>query len=279
MRTIVLVVIGCGLLWSGLPSCPLHAQDGGIAQLSSAAYAPDSPVQENKLFQYQTGHYGFAYNCDGEENKRNNPAICWRKADQCQLPRRMGCLERIRHDAAQVSRRILDGMCDSGCETCQQQSCQSATTTCGCGACLAKQNTTTQGTQPDELLVAKQSLVEQATALIKAEPASVKGRRSGLLSVTRLNSKSEKIELSTDDVLIGVIEVLPTTEKVERPPLESVQPPVARITSASVGSGLESVVDVPQASPNTNTQPSSLLERLKRVQSAQSADLSKPTKF
>jgi len=66
MRSVILLVFGLGMLCGGVPSQMTHAQsDGGIVRLSSAAYGPNSPVQENRLFRYQTSRYGFAYNCDG----------------------------------------------------------------------------------------------------------------------------------------------------------------------------------------------------------------------
>jgi len=246
MRILVLAAIGFGVAFSTLPCQTTLAQDsGGISRLSSAAYGPDSPVRENKLFQYQTGHYGFAYNCDGEEEKRHNPAISWRNADQCQLPKRMGCLERVRHEVAQVSQRILDGMCDSGCEACQQQRRQAVT------------------------------------------PAS------GLISRTRLESATE-VELGIDEAqpLVGSVQVLSaTTVEATQPPMESIEPPVARITSVTVGSGVKSVIgeaskatteDVAEVSPPapaTSTHRMGLLERLKKVQSTQASDLLEPAKF
>ncbi|MDB2686129.1 hypothetical protein N9Y42_02860 [Mariniblastus sp.] len=299
MRAFVLVAISFGLL-SSLPLQEVHAQDdGGIAQLSSAAYAPDSPVRENQLFRYQTGHYGFAYNCDGEENKRNNPAICWRKADQCQLPRRMGCLERVRHEASQVSRRILDGMCDSGCENCRRQKRQ-VSQSCGCQSCLAKQDgSTNQPTHSSTLIASEQSLPEQSlpeqtVASVERQPVSNNRRRSGLVGMTRLASSTEQVEWAAGQSVTSGKEVLPNSRdshETSRPTMGSLRPPVARITSVSVGSGLNSVVeplnestasDVAEASPPTpssSTHRMGLLQRLQKVHSAQASDLSKPAKF
>ena len=289
MRTLVLVVIGLSFLLGALPCQTIHAQnDGEIARLSSAAYAPDSPVTENKLFQYQTGHNGFAYNCDGEESKRNNPAICWQKADQCQLPKRIGCLERIRHEAAQVSRRILDGMCDSGCERCQQQSSRCVKSTCSCGGCLAKQNLTPDSaTHSQPSLAIEQAPTNQTIAVVTPDPISATSRRPE-------ESTVEEIELYTDEVLIGDVDVVPAAEEPTRSPTESAEPPVARITSAIVGSGLESVVEAPnekvaslvaEVTPPTpksisnDYRGTNLLERLKNARAAQSTGSSKAKKF
>ena len=325
MRTLVLVVIGCGFLVGALPSRTIYGQDGGIARLSSAAYAPDSPVRENKLFKYQTGHYGFAYNCDGEECKRNNPAICWQKANQRQLPERMGCLERIRHEAAQVSRRILDGSCNSGCESCQQPTTTSTARACrggcGCGNCSAsnqrseptvriasrKNHAVNHARQSNDLPSANNPKVEQAPVIasVLATPPSARRSQSGLMSLTPLES-APQIALNSGEILIGEVEVLPVTLEPAQSTIESVQPPVARITSAVVGSSVEepvvaepavrtsqvdSVVElmrqhtkgyVVEASPPTppeSSQPLTLVERLQKAQSARASDLTKPEKF
>jgi len=292
MRILILAAIGFGVAFSTLPCQTILAQDsGGISRLSSAAYGPDSPVRENKLFQYQTGHYGFAYNCDGEEEKRHNPAISWRNADQCQLPKRMGCLERVRHEVAQVSQRILDGMCDSGCEACQQQRRQAVTPACGCENCLASQNG--DATIGIDLLVANHSDNEQGIEIATADPVSTRQRGSGLISRTRLESATE-VELDIDEAqpLVGSVQVLSaTTVEATQPPMESIEPPVARITSVTVGSGVKSVIgeaskatteDVAEVSPPapaTSTHRMGLLERLKKVQSTQASDLLEPAKF
>ena len=315
MRTLVLVVIGCGVLFSTLPSQTIHAQDGGIARLSSAAYAPNSPVVENKLFRYQTGHYGFAYNCDREECKRNNPAICWRKADQPQLPKPMGLLNRVRHEAAQVSRRILDGMCNEGCETCQQQPAQTAPP-CGCASCLAGQNsfdstteiasvedvTTNQTERSRGLLSVKQTQtqvdhppVEAApTTLAAAKKSSASRRRSGLISLKPLEPATG-VELGPGEILVGEVEVVPAMIAAVQPPIESVAPPVARITSATVNPVAEPVLNpvaeilrqhsegkVAEAlppSPEASTQRMSLVERLRKAQPARVSEVPTPKKF
>ena len=255
MRTLVLLV-SCGFLVGALPSRTIYAQDGGIARLSSAAYAPDSPVRENKLFQYQTGHYGFAYNCDGEECKRNNPAICWQKANQRQLPERMGCLERIRHEAAQVRRRIFDGSCNSGCESCQQptttstaRNCRSG---CGCGTCSAsnqrskstariasrKNHSVNQTRQSNGLQSANNLRVEQApviTSVVATQPSapsSARRRRSGLVSLTPLES-APQIALNSGEILIGEVEVLPATLEPAQATLEPAQSTIESVQAAS----------------------------------------------
>ena len=181
MRSFILMVVGLAVLVSGFLSQTCHAQsESGIARLTSAAYQPSSPVVENRLFGLQTGHYGFTYNCDREEDKRNHPAICWQRADADQLPKRMGCLARVRHEVAQVSRRILDGMCDTGCCNCQQQ----RKPACACAKCVAQQDVI-ESTAP----VAVEPVV--AGAVPTTNPAPVTGRRSGLMSLTRTDSVSE----------------------------------------------------------------------------------------
>ncbi len=101
-------------------------------------YGPSDPWTRSKLFQVHTNHYGWFYNCDDEECKRNSPYICWKLHHEEDIPNHMTCLERIRHEVRQVKQRIIDGagMCAPGC-ACQQ--CRQApvadTGGCPCPAC------------------------------------------------------------------------------------------------------------------------------------------------
>ena len=261
MRSLVLSTFSLGLLFSGLLSQNVLAQnDGGIARLSSAAYNPSSPVTENNLFRLQTGRYGFTYNCDGEEEKRNHPAICWRAANREQLPRRMGCLERVRHEMAQVSQRILDGMCKTECgnSACQQAvPTQSVNPSCGCAHCLTKQQTTspTGSTHPVQLSTLQPSAAPtdpQKPIEVEAAPASP--RRSGLIRVTRVSPVTEVERPPTEDL---------------QPSIEDVQLPTARIASATTEEGVKQVAQLSELPPATDAHQMGLQERLKRVQAAQ----------
>ena len=83
-------------------------------------YQPSDPFVRSKMFQVQTKHYGWFYNCDNEECKRNSPYICWKPHYEKDFPTTMRAMQRIRHEVNQVKQRVLDGagMCASGC-TCQ----------------------------------------------------------------------------------------------------------------------------------------------------------------
>jgi hypothetical protein len=58
------------------------------------------------------------YNCDGEEDKRNSPYICWKTHYEKDLPPRRGLWRGLKIDISQVRQRIRDGAgdcCPSGC--------------------------------------------------------------------------------------------------------------------------------------------------------------------
>ena len=258
MRSFILMTVGLVVLVNGLPSQTCHAQnDGGIARLTSAACQPNSPVVENRLFGLQTGHYGFHYNCDHEEDKRNHPAICWRRADADQLPKRMGCFKRVRHEVAQVSRRILDGMCDAGCccNNCRQQ----AKSTCACPNCLA-------GPTVDESL--EHSLVAEAvpTTVAPTNLAPATGRRSGLIRLTQVDSFADTVQ--------GNHEILASELQIESE-ATGLANPVARTASVVTTEVLATEVG---AEP-TDSHRLGLLERLKIIQSFQASDTTEVKKF
>ena len=240
MRSFILMTVGLAVLVSGLLSQACHAQnDGGIARLTSAAYQPNSPVVENRLFGLQTGHYGFFYNCDREEDKRNHPAICWRGADAEQLPRRIGCLARVRHEVAQASRRILDGMCDTGCSNCQQQRKPS----CARPNCLA------------ESMVAE----TVPTNVAPANLAPATGRRSGLIRLTQVDSFTEAAQSNN--------EILVSDQQVESESTGFTNP-AARTASALT----TEVLTAEASADSTDSHRLGLVERLKIMQSSQGSD-------
>ena len=242
MRSVILLVFGLGMLCGGVPSQMTHAQsDGGIVRLSSAAYGPNSPVQENRLFRYQTSRYGFAYNCDGEEDKRNHPAIAWQAADGEMLPKRMGCLARVRHEVAQVSRRILDGMCDTGGCNCQQQRKPS----CACPNCLAE-------------------TVPTNVASANLAPATV--RRSGLIRLTQVDSFTEAAQSNN--------EILVSDQQVESESTGFTNP-AARTASALT----TEVLTAEASADSTDSHRLGLVERLKIMQSSQGSDTTEGKKF
>lgn len=81
-------------------------------------YAPCDPWTRGKVFNLQTGNAGLFYNCDGEEDKRNSPYICWKTHHEKDLPPRRGLWRGLKMDVEQVRQRIRDGAgacCPTGC--------------------------------------------------------------------------------------------------------------------------------------------------------------------
>lgn len=113
-------------------------------------YSPCDPWTRSKVFNLQTGHAGLFYNCDGEEDKRNSPYICWKTHYECDIPPRRGLWRGMKLDIAQVRQRIRDGAgacCNPGCgclhcvkrkKQIQAQRCQTcqsdSAAACQCGS-------------------------------------------------------------------------------------------------------------------------------------------------
>ena len=86
-------------------------------------YQPADPWHRSILYKLQTGHYGRYYNCDGEEEKRNSPYICWNKSDCPTIPKK-NCIDCVNEQICKVKRRINDGSCRSNpCATCVSGKC------------------------------------------------------------------------------------------------------------------------------------------------------------
>ncbi len=269
MRTFTLMAFGFGVVVSGLGSQPIYAQSGSQVRLRSAAYQPSSPVTENRLFRLQTGHYGFAYNCDGEEAKRNNLAIGWCRSHASQLPKRMSCLERIRHEAAQVSRRLLDGMCDSGCDALQAKNEEA----CGCAECVGQQSFEPVMEQTSETVEPMGAEIIPLAGQLFAT-----SRRSGLIQLTQFESvaevtgSSEKDFDQTRQVLVEASEAVAANERVHAV--------AANMHQMSLLERLE-VAQASEAKEQLEQQgkQQGLLARLKAVRAAQELHLLKPEKF
>jgi len=122
----------------GIAFCWLNGTQQAHGQLSQTLsdfkydrpfqYAPGDPWTRSKLFNRQTKHYGFGYNCDGEECKRNSPYICWKTHTEKDLPSRTGWWQRLNQTAAEVKQRIAEGSCIAcaeadPCQRCQQRKC------------------------------------------------------------------------------------------------------------------------------------------------------------
>ena len=80
-------------------------------------YQPSDPQHRGKLFNTHTKHYGKFYNCDGQENKRNSPYICWKPHYENDFTPRVGFCENLRRDITEIKQRISDGAgnCPSSC--------------------------------------------------------------------------------------------------------------------------------------------------------------------
>lgn len=88
-------------------------------------YQPEDPWTRSKLFKTHMGHGGRFYNCDGEEQKRYSPYICWKLHFENDLPPRQRFLDCLGCEIAEIKQRIMDGAgacyrTDScNCDECQ----------------------------------------------------------------------------------------------------------------------------------------------------------------
>lgn len=128
----------------GIAACWVNTAHHAHGQLSQVLndykydrplqYAANDPWTRSKLFNRQTKHYGFGYNCDGEECKRESPYICWKNHTENDLPCKTGWWQRLNQTAAEIKQRIADGNCVKcaqcdPCQRCQQGKCG------GCSDC------------------------------------------------------------------------------------------------------------------------------------------------
>ena len=168
MRTQFLYLI----FFIGIASCWLGSNQQAHGQLAQAIddykndrpfqYAPCDPWTRSHLFNRQTKHSGLAYNCDGEESKRNSPYICWKTHYENDLPTRVGWWNRLSRTAAEVKQRIADGSCTTSCQEtssckCRQTSCTSS----GCSSCA---------TATEQMTYAETSLANQHQRPEKVRP-------------------------------------------------------------------------------------------------------------
>jgi hypothetical protein len=107
-------------------------------------YSPSDPRTKSRLFNLQTGQAGAFYNCDGEEDKRCSPYICWKTGCGDRFHRTFWDVLNWKKDRAEIAQRICDGAgaCCSGgssCNTCQQSAVIEVApqTTSGCSSCVA----------------------------------------------------------------------------------------------------------------------------------------------
>ena len=114
-------------------------------------YRPNDPQYRGKAFNIQTKHYGKFYNCDGEEDKRNSPYICWKRHFEKDFPTRVGFCENLRRDIAAINQRLNDGAgpcrqanANCNCTQCQQAAVATPQPNCPCASCAANAETRNQ---------------------------------------------------------------------------------------------------------------------------------------
>jgi hypothetical protein len=112
-------LIALPTLWASGIISPRHTH-GQIAQAIND-YAGDRPLQyaandpwtRSQIFKRHTKHAGFAYNCDGEECKRNSPYITYTTKPLTNLAAGTNWWQRTFQAVAEVKQRIADGSCAS----------------------------------------------------------------------------------------------------------------------------------------------------------------------
>lgn len=155
MRSITIKLLAFSYLMIGMFSCSqLEAQEfkkflRDYRDERIYNYTPTDPNFRGKVFRVHTKHYGAFYNCDGEENKRNSPYICWKPHHERVFPPRLGFKENLRRDIAEITQRINDGGCGTCAQGCDCAECQQVApaveSTCSCIDCVAKANGLNQG--------------------------------------------------------------------------------------------------------------------------------------
>ena len=82
-------------------------------------YSPTDPWTRSDAIQVQTKHYGYFYNCDDEECKRNSPYIKWKVHSETDLQKKPCCLDFVKRELDEIRQRISNGGCgcsESGCD-------------------------------------------------------------------------------------------------------------------------------------------------------------------
>lgn len=135
----------------------LRGDYGGDTQIQ---YSPDDASTRSRLFNLQTGQAGAFYNCDGEEDKRHSPYICW-KNGPCgeKFHRPLWDVLDWRRDKNEIAQRICDGA-GACCNSCRapDSAIIAAPAPCGCAECIAAKSASAvevaavQRKAPDSLL-------------------------------------------------------------------------------------------------------------------------------
>lgn len=179
-------------------------------------YQPDDPEFRSKMFKIHTGHYGKFYNCDGQEDKRYSPYICWKTHHENNFPTKMGIRERIGYDIAEVKQRLIDGAgaCQVGCRCNDCIAVDPVQNSCNCAECNlpASNNSTTKGSMASSRhqsynahtklppIVSKQAArINSNSAHAELKPALPYTPKFGLVSGKTLNNRLANGSLQTQN--------------------------------------------------------------------------------
>ncbi len=197
-------------------------------------YSPDDPCQRSKWYRLQTGHFGFAYNCDGEECKRNSPYLYWTAPTNRPLPPYHRWLREARCDLREALGRVADGNCAS---------CETACGHCGgsgCAVCQNPQDTvapavaeaqhiriaeySNQGASPNTGRVSLAELFASRESEARPVPAAVDNRKSdSIRTASTIEDLRSRYPRASQ---IGQSEraPLPNVEQPSKTPARSVNP-------------------------------------------------------
>ena len=141
-------------------------------QNPTGQYSLDDPWTRSRIWRRHTGHWGKFYNCDGEEQKRYSPYICWKNADCPFVDESWRYL--LWRDKQEIRRRISDG----SCSTCQEQHTPTQRS-CNCHKCTTQvAQAQTRQRQPSQELEVQPSLLSR-----------LESQDSDFVDVTRANQQ------------------------------------------------------------------------------------------
>ena len=234
-------------------------------------YQPADPWHRSFLYKLQTGHYGRYYNCDGEEEKRNSPYICWNNYDCPTIPKK-NCIDCVNEQLHKIKRRIRDGSCrSSNCSTCQSSTCN-----CGQSGYVAQpQNHESQ-------------VVRRQGNIFEPELATSKTRKTcnckscqAKLNSNAVTHRSDVNSHSLQQVLLGQPEPVANAQPpaVEQVLTEQVAPEQVAPEQVTVEQGTTEQVTERQANgQRVHGQAANLLSRIKNTQSLRTAEaIGQPT--
>lgn len=135
-------------------------------------YAPGDPWTRSNLFNRHTKHHGFAYNCDGEECKRNSPYICWKTHHEDDLPHRTGWWQRLNQTVGDIKQRIADGSCTACAQTDPCQRCQQSSSCGGCCPCETSETNASNVLLADKTHPAKNYPIARNLFHLRRSPAA-----------------------------------------------------------------------------------------------------------